>query len=275
MPGKLYLHCTLQYFYWHVEHFCIKNTKFFPTRFFTRTLQLLKKATRQQPRAQVRARLGRTSRLIDWRVSPWRSPTFLLFSSFPLIANLHRAYAEDDRDDEEKYTTDDARGDRLVLHPSRHRKLHLIAGAVVGRRVGEHLEIIGPTTNQILHCTRRTRSSWNRNSEITLFIDRRAIYAERMLNHGKTYPNSWFPRVGSVPCWAFSTVRPFCIWWCSIEWDDYVPRGLPRISGSRYWPPSPWDFWEDLALVLTIQIELVGTTDRGVLRLKTRHTLHA
>lgn len=90
----------------------------------------------------------------EWRVSQRRSPTFLLFSSFPLIANLHRAYAQDDRDNEEKYTTDDARGDRLVLHPSRDCEFHLIACTVVGRRVREHLEIIGPTTDQIFHCTR-------------------------------------------------------------------------------------------------------------------------
>lgn len=130
-----------------------------------------KKKERRGPRAQVlRARLGRIQVYdiylyiythvcvyiyrTEWRVSQRRSPTFLLFSSFPLIANLHRAYAQDDRDNEEKYTTDDARGDRLVLHPSRDCEFHLIACTVVGRRVREHLEIIGPTTDQIFHCTR-------------------------------------------------------------------------------------------------------------------------
>lgn len=94
-------------------------------------------------------------RRMDVHASRCPCPTFLLFSSLPLIANLHRAYAEDDRDDEEQNTTDDTRGDRLVLHPSRHWEFHLLAGAVVGRRVGEHLEIIGPTTDQILHCARQ------------------------------------------------------------------------------------------------------------------------
>lgn len=117
---------------------------------------------RRGPRAQVPDSKGYKSNIYiyrtEWRVSQRRSPTFLLFSSLPLIANLHRAYAEDDRDNEEQYTTDDARGDRLVLHPRRDRELHLIAGPVVGRRIREHLEIIRPTTDQIFHCTRVVNS---------------------------------------------------------------------------------------------------------------------
>lgn len=70
----------------------------------------------------------------------------------------------------------------------------------------------------------------------------------------ETYPNNWFPRPGSVPCSAFSTARPSCTWWCNIESGDYAPQGPPRWWGNRYWPPSPSDFSEDLASVLTIRI---------------------
>lgn len=78
--------------------------------------------------------------------------TSLLSPSLPFIADFHRAYAENDGDDEEENTTYDARGDRFVLHASRHGKLHLLARTVIRSRMCEHLEIVGPTTDQILHC---------------------------------------------------------------------------------------------------------------------------
>lgn len=235
-------------------------------------LNLIEKLRKRRgPRAQVPDSKGYKSKIhiyrTEWRVSQRRSPTFLLFSSLPLIANLHRAYAEDDRDNEEQYTTDDARGDRLVLHPRRDRELHLIAGPVVGRRIREHLEIIRPTTDQIFHCTRvvmltavkqkkRGReegrgknSSFNHSYEILSWDEIRKEGRKR-----ETYPNNWFPRPGSVPCSAFSTARPSCTWWCNIESGDYAPQGPPRWWGNRYWPPSPSDFSEDLASVLTIHI---------------------
>lgn len=83
-----------------------------------------------------------------------RFHTFLLFSSLPFIAYLDRAYAEDDGDEEEEDTAYDARGDRFVLDASRHGKLHLFAHAEIRSRIGEHLEIVGPTTDQVLHCGR-------------------------------------------------------------------------------------------------------------------------
>lgn len=87
-------------------------------------------------------------------ITPRGVHTFLLFSSLPLIADLHRAYTEDDGDEEEENTTHDACGDRFVLDASRHRELDLLARAVIRSRVGQHLEIVGPTTDQVLHCGR-------------------------------------------------------------------------------------------------------------------------
>lgn len=92
--------------------------------------------------------------MYDTLITPRGVHTFLLFSSLPFIAYLHRAYAEDDGDEEEEDAADDARGDRFVLNTSRHGKLHLVACAEIRGRVGEHLEIVGPTTDQVLHCGR-------------------------------------------------------------------------------------------------------------------------
>lgn len=90
----------------------------------------------------------------DTLITPRGVHTFLLFSSLPFIAYLHRAYAEDDGDEEEEDTAYNARGDRFVLNASRHGELHLVARTVIRSRVGEHLEIVGPTTDQVLHCGR-------------------------------------------------------------------------------------------------------------------------
>jgi len=65
-----------------------------------------------------------------------RDHTFLLFSSLPLIADLHRAYTEDDGDEEEEDTAHDARGDRFMLDASWHWELDLLARAVIRGRVG-------------------------------------------------------------------------------------------------------------------------------------------
>lgn len=91
---------------------------------------------------------------VDTTITPRGVHTFLLFSSLPFIAYLDRAYAEDDGDEEEEDTAYDARGDRFVLDASRHGKLHLFAHAEICSRIGEHLEIVGPTTDQVLHCGR-------------------------------------------------------------------------------------------------------------------------
>lgn len=92
--------------------------------------------------------------MYDTSITPRGVHTFLLFSSLPFIAYLHRAYAEDDGDKEEEDAAHNARGDRFVLNTSRHGKLHLVARAEIRGRVGEHLEIVGPTTDQVLHCGR-------------------------------------------------------------------------------------------------------------------------
>lgn len=72
----------------------------------------------------------------DTTLTPRGVHTFLLFSSLPLIAYLHRAYTEDDGNEEEEDTAHDARGDRFVLNASRDWKLHLVTRAIIRSRVG-------------------------------------------------------------------------------------------------------------------------------------------
>lgn len=77
--------------------------------------------------------------------------TFLLFSSLSLIADLDRADAENNRDDEKEDSTDYAGSYGLVLDARRHRILILIARAGAIRRIGVNYEIIRPAANQIFH----------------------------------------------------------------------------------------------------------------------------
>lgn len=94
--------------------------------------------------------------LWEWcqRSDDW-SYTFFLFSSLSFIAYFNCAYAQDNSNNEEKNSAYDAGGYSLVLHASRHRKLHRIANAVIRRRIREHLEVVGPAADQIFH--------WNAN----------------------------------------------------------------------------------------------------------------
>lgn len=123
-------------------------------RFAVAQLPFLHEPMQRRHNQEHRCRRDAGKTVYDTTITPRGVHTFLLFSSLPLIADLHRAYAEDDGDEEEEDTAYDARGDGFVLNASRHGELHLVARAVIRSRVGEHLEIVGPTTDQVLHCGR-------------------------------------------------------------------------------------------------------------------------
>lgn len=74
---------------------------------------------------------------IDGQRDGGRSPslTFLLLASLALVAYLYSAHGQDDGDYEEQDAADDARRYSFVLHPRRHRELHLLGTLVAGRGV--------------------------------------------------------------------------------------------------------------------------------------------
>lgn len=77
--------------------------------------------------------------------------TFFLFSTFTLIANLDGTYRQDDGHDEEQYSADHSGRNGFMLNPCRHGELDLLTGFVALERVGQHPEVVGPATDQILH----------------------------------------------------------------------------------------------------------------------------
>lgn len=77
--------------------------------------------------------------------------TFLLFSTFTLIADLDGTNRQDDGHDEEQNPADHSGRDGFVLDPCRHGELDLLARFVALERVGQHPEVVGSAADQILH----------------------------------------------------------------------------------------------------------------------------
>lgn len=77
--------------------------------------------------------------------------TFLLFPTFPLIANFYSAHGQNNGNYEKQDAAHDSGGDGFVFYPGGYRKFDFVATLVARYGIRQHPEVVRSAAYQVLY----------------------------------------------------------------------------------------------------------------------------